>query len=59
MRRFLVSSMLSVAMAAMLDTLAGRAGFGWRAGGEVCWLTLPGWEAAFWPSSGGHSSRGS
>jgi hypothetical protein len=23
------------------NTVAGVAGFEWRAGGEVCWLTLP------------------
>ena len=23
------------------DTVAGTAGFEWRAGGEVCWLNLP------------------
>lgn len=29
------------------ETVAGVGGFQWRDGGEVCWLTLPGWDAAF------------
>ena len=29
------------------ETVAGVGGFEWREGGEVCWLTLPGWDAAF------------
>lgn len=28
-------------------TVAGVGGFEWRDGGTVCWLTLPGWDAAF------------
>jgi phosphate-selective porin len=28
------------------ETVAGVAGFEWRAGGEVCWLNLPGWDGS-------------
>ncbi len=31
---------------AACETVAGVAGFEWRAGGEVCWLTLPSWDGS-------------